>query len=235
MARTRPIAGQRARTRGTDGRRTPPTPPQPPVAPPPSRTTVLDPPGTPEPARRDSDASRPAARRGPGRLTGWLSGWSGALKAVLAGLLALTLVAVAVLVLVGYRVRAEDRVETARVQALAAAQDNAVTILSYDYRHLDADFAAARKTLTGQFATDYASTTRSVVRPGAEQYHAVVKAEVAAGSVVSATADKVVVLLFVNQTTTSTRLDGPRVDLNRVQLTMVPVDGRWLVSKVTAL
>ena len=47
------------------------------------------------------------------------------------------------------------------------------------------------------------------MRPTAEQVKAVVKAEVAASSVVRATANRVVVLLFVNQTTTSTRLDGP--------------------------
>ena len=99
-------------------------------------------------------------------------------------------------------------------------------ILSYDYRHLDADFAAARKALTGSFASDYRATTSKMVRPGAEQYHVVVKAEVAAESVVSATADQVVVLLFVNQTTTSTRLDGPRVDLNRVRLTLA----RWTAA-----
>jgi Mce-associated membrane protein len=74
-----------------------------------------------------------------------------------------------------------------------------------------------------------------MVRPGASQYHVVVKAEVAAASVVTATADQVVVLLFVNQTTTSTRLDGPRVDLNRVRLTLVKVDGDWLVKNVVAL
>jgi Mce-associated membrane protein len=43
------------------------------------------------------------------------------------------------------------------------------------------------------------------------------------------------VLLFVNQTTTSTRLDGPKVDLNRVVLTLDRVDGKWLVSKVVGL
>jgi len=31
------------------------------------------------------------------------------------------------------------------------------------------------------------------------------------------------------------RLDGPRVDLNRVRLTLVKVDDRWLVNKVVAL
>ena len=38
-----------------------------------------------------------------------------------------------------------------------------------------------------------------------------------------------------NQTTTSTRLEGPKVDLNRVQLRLDRVDGEWLVSKVVAL
>ena len=154
---------------------------------------------------------------------------------MLAGLLAVALTALATFGLLAYRARAGEQVETARDQAMAAAHEHAAVILSYDYRHLDADFAAARRTLTGSFARDYRATTSKMVRPGAEQYHVVVKAEVAAESVVSATADQVVVLLFVNQTTTSTRLDGPRVDLNRVRMTLVKVDGRWLVNKVVAL
>jgi Mce-associated membrane protein len=154
---------------------------------------------------------------------------------VLAGLLAVMLSALTAFGLVAYRVRSDQRVETARDQAMAAAHDHAEAILSYDYRHLDADFAAARSTLTGGFARDYKVTTTTLVRPGAEQYHVVVKAEVAAQSVVSATADQVVVLLFVNQTTTSTRLDGPKVDLNRVRLTLVKHGGDWLVNKVVAL
>jgi Mce-associated membrane protein len=52
---------------------------------------------------------------------------------------------------------------------------------------------------------------------------------------VRASENKVVVLLFVNQTTTSTRLDAPRTDLNRVRLTMTRVGGGWKVSKVAAL
>ena len=42
-------------------------------------------------------------------------------------------------------------------------------------------------------------------------------------------------LLFVNQTTTSTRLDGPKVDLNRVRMSLRKVDGAWLVSDIDAL
>jgi Mce-associated membrane protein len=177
------------------------------------------------PATEPTEQPEPRAERAPGRVG----------KRLLASLLVFTLSALTAFGLVAYRVWSDQRVETARDQAMAAAHDHAQTILSYDYRHLDADFAAARATLTGAFARDYKVTTTTLVRPGAEQYHVIVKAEVAAQSVVSATADQVVVLLFVNQTTTSTRLDGPKVDLNRVRLTLVHSDGKWLVNKVVAL
>ena len=74
-----------------------------------------------------------------------------------------------------------------------------------------------------------------MVRPSAEQYKVVVKAEVTAASVVRASDDRVVALLFVDQTTTSTRLEGPKVDLNRVRMTLVEQDGKWLVSELDAL
>jgi Mce-associated membrane protein len=137
--------------------------------------------------------------------------------------------------LFAYRAREAGRADAARTAALAAAQAHAVDILSYDYRTLDRDFARARKAITGPFGNDYAATTGKVVRPTAEQYKAVVKAEVAAASVVTAGPDRATVLLFVNQTTTSTRLDGPKVDLNRVRMTLVPRDGEWLVSDIDAL
>ena len=42
-------------------------------------------------------------------------------------------------------------------------------------------------------------------------------------------------LLYVNQTTTSTANSGqPQVALNRVQLSMVEVDGTWLVDDITS-
>jgi Mce-associated membrane protein len=152
---------------------------------------------------------------------------------LVAGLVVVILLVTAGLLTV--RARGADRVEQARTDATAAAEATAVDLLSYDYRHLDRDFARARAGLTGGFVDDYAKTTRTVVRPTATEVKAVVKADVAASSVVRAGQNRVVVLLFVNQTTTSTRLDAPKVDLNRVRLTMDRVDGRWLVSKVVAL
>ncbi|MFE7773263.1 hypothetical protein ACFU5O_05080 [Streptomyces sp. NPDC057445] len=133
--------------------------------------------------------------------------------------------------------------EQARHQALAAAREAAPVVLSYDYRHLDRDFAAARGHLTGSFRDEYLRTTKAVVAPTARKYQGVVKATVVtppgggapAASVVSASPDKAVVLLFVNQVTRSTQVEGPRVDLNRVRMTLEPTSGGWKVAAVDAL
>ncbi|WP_329573732.1 hypothetical protein [Streptomyces sp. NBC_01361] len=169
------------------------------------------------------------ARRGRRRL----------LTVALCVLLVAGLVAVAVL---GWRYREGARAEQARGQALAAARQAAPVVLSYDYRHLDRDFSAARARLTGRFHDEYGKTTATVVGPTARKYHGVVKATVTrpaggspAASVVSASPDRAVVLLFVNQVTTSTQVTGSRVDMNRVRMTLARTADGWKVSAVDAL
>jgi Mce-associated membrane protein len=70
----------------------------------------------------------------------------------------------------------------------------------------------------------------------------VVKATVAqptgrspAASVISMSPDRAVILLFVNQVTTSTQISGSRVDLNRVRMTLTRTAEGWKVSAVDAL
>ncbi|MEW2396043.1 hypothetical protein [Streptomyces sp. NPDC046862] len=162
------------------------------------------------------------------------------LALALCGVLVAGLVAVGVL---GWQYREGRQTQQARVEALAAARKAAPVVLSYDYRRLDRDFARASAQLTGKFRDEYARTTKTVVGPTARKYHGVVKATVAApadggvpaASVVSAAPDRVVVLLFVNQVTESTRVAGPRVDLNRVRMTLTRTSGGWKVSAVDAL
>ncbi|MFJ8198500.1 hypothetical protein [Streptomyces sp. NPDC096152] len=162
------------------------------------------------------------------------------LTGALCVLLVAGLVAVAVL---GWRYREGRRADEARTEALAAARKAAPVVLSYDYRHLDRDFARARASLTGAFRQQYLKTTRTVVGPTAKKYHGVVKATVAApsdggdpaASVVSAAPDRVVALLFVNQVTRSTQVDGSRLDLNRVRMTLTRTPSGWKVSAVDAL
>lgn len=130
-----------------------------------------------------------------------------------------------------HQATATDR---ARRDGLAASVTAAQTILSYDHRRIDADIAAATRLATGKFRTDYADTSKTLV-PVAKQYRAVVKATVKASSVVRADPDRVVTLLFVDQATQSTRVQGTKVDLARVRVTMVKSGDAWRVSQVEAL
>ncbi|MFF4230609.1 hypothetical protein [Streptomyces sp. NPDC001820] len=181
-------------------------------------------------AEKDGDGSaRPSRWRQRGLVT-----------AVLAVLVVVGLVAVSVL---GWKYLEARQTDRARAQALTAAQKAAPVILSYDHRHLDRDFASARGHLTGSFRDEYRRTTSKVVAPTAKKYQGVVKATVVkpagggapAASVVSASPDRAVVLLFVNQVTTSSQISGPRVDLNRVRMTLTLTSAGWKVSAVDAL
>lgn len=157
------------------------------------------------------------------------------LRRAVIGVAVLTVLALVAVGIVGFRAVNGYRVEQARDDAVAAATEAAAVVLAYDHRSLDEDFAAGREYLTGAFAKKYEQTTSSVVRPTAEQTNAVVKAKVMEASVVSAAPDRVIVLLYVNQTTTSDRSDDPRTDRNRVRMTMELTGGKWLISEVDAL
>lgn len=212
------------------------------------RTVVIDPPGgdgwddPPEPAPESEELSQEAleSEEVPEESASVRRPWRRLLTMALCVVLAGGLTAVAVL---GWQYREGRRAEQARGEALAAARKAAPVVLSYDYRHLDRDFARARTHLTGSFRAEYGRTTTKVVGPTARKYHGVVKATVAApadggrpaASVVSAGPDKAVVLLFVNQVTTSTQVTGSRVDLNRVRMTLTRTSEGWKVSAVDAL
>ncbi|GHH88913.1 hypothetical protein [Streptomyces capitiformicae] len=203
------------------------------------RTVVIDAPSgdgwddPPEPASESEKAA-------PEESASVRRSWRRLLTLVSCVLLVAGLVAIAVL---GWQYREGRRAEQTRGEALAAARKAAPVVLSYDYRHLDRDFARARTHLTGSFRTEYGRTTTKVVGPTARKYHGVVKATVAApsggglpaASVVSAGPDKAVVLLFVNQVTTSTQVTKSRVDLNRVRMTLTRTSEGWKVSAVDAL
>ncbi|MDX2935021.1 hypothetical protein [Streptomyces ipomoeae] len=214
------------------------------------RTVVIDAPGgdgwddPSEPAPESEEAPEsdhvPESEEVPEESASVRRPWRRLLTMALCVALGAGLVAVAVL---GWQYREGRRAEQARGEALAAARKAAPVVLSYDYRHLDRDFARARTHLTGAFRDEYRRTTTTVVGPTARKYHGVVKAAVAAPagggrpatSVVSAGPDKAVVLLFVNQVTTSTQVTGSRVDLNRVRMTLTRTSEGWKVSAVDAL
>ncbi len=155
--------------------------------------------------------------------------------------LPLTAVGLAVALLAGgtgalaWELRQQDRADAAAVDAVAAARDAARLLFSYDHKTLQADFDKGLAVTTGDFRAQYMRTTKDVVSPVAVQYKAVVKAEVVEAAVIDARADEVTALVFLNQATTSTRVQGQQVDQSRVRMRLVPRGGRWLVEEVKAL
>lgn len=154
------------------------------------------------------------------------------LTVCLAVVVVLTLTVAAVL---GLKAWHGKQAEDARDQASAAGRKAAETALSYDYRDLDKSFAAARATMTPDFATKFDATAK-IAGELATKTKATVKADVREVAVRDGNADRVTLIIFVNQTTTSTITKGsPRVDLNRTRFTMVRNGGRWLVQEIAGL
>jgi Mce-associated membrane protein len=132
-------------------------------------------------------------------------------------------------------VQAQTEIDSARRQAPAAAERAATAILSYDYKTLEADRDAAAAFMTPGYRKQYLDTFDSLVMDAAKERKAHVEANVRASGVSQAGADRVEVLLFVNQTTTSTANSGePQTALNRVMFSMVRSDGTWRVDDITS-
>ena len=156
--------------------------------------------------------------------------------ALLVGLSVLALLLAAGVGVLAWDLSARNDAERARVTGRDAAAAHVAKILSYDHESFDQGTAAAEELMTERFRKEYGDTV-ALVREDALARESVVRAEVVAASVVSADADRVEALLFVNQTTDAGDLKEPRVDLNRVVVTLVPgeTDDRWLVEDLEAL
>ncbi|MDT7569686.1 MAG: Mce-associated rane protein [Pseudonocardiales bacterium] len=148
-------------------------------------------------------------------------------------LLTVAVVLVAAAGLLGWRDRGYEQTAQARAEAVLAASKDLAGALSYDYRSIDKDIASARLGMTGSFEGNYDRFMRSVVAPVAQKQQIVTRAVIVRTAIALATSSKVVVLAFVNQTTTSTQAQGQQINGSRVEVTLVPVGGKWLISEMT--
>src|SRR5262249_54192898 len=155
----------------------------------------------------------------------------GRLNGILAALVLVTALAAAAFWYTGQQARRADR---AAQECLTAVNAAAQAIFSYDYRTFDASVNTGKAFVTGDFAKEYAETT-ATLKAAAQQEQAVVRAQVSAASVVTATADRVELLLYLDQYRRNANITGEKVDQNRVALTMVHAGRDWKVSKAQAL
>ena len=116
-----------------------------------------------------------------------------------------------------------------RIEAIQAARDATVALLSYRSDTVERDLGAARDRLTGRVKDAYTSLTRDVVIPGSKQKQISAVATVAGCGVGVGRTQPRVVLLFVNQTTT-VGTDAPAYTKSSIRVTLDKVDGRWMIS-----
>jgi Mce-associated membrane protein len=127
-----------------------------------------------------------------------------------------------------------DAADAAGQDAQSAARAAAQAIMSYDYRTLDSDMAAARSMTTGSFRRQYEADAPRLLEI-ARQYKGITRADVWAAGTQSQSPGQVTVILFVDQTTTQASDKTPRLSENRVEMTMRKVGGNWLVAGMQAL
>ncbi|QLL10375.1 hypothetical protein H0P51_20540 [Mycobacterium vicinigordonae] len=119
--------------------------------------------------------------------------------------------------------------QLATSDAVHAATDSTIAMLSYKPDTVESDLTAARNRLSGNFKDAYTSLVHDVVIPGSQQKKIAAVATVPAAASVSVSSNHAVVLVFVNQTIT-VGADPPTSTASRVRVTLEKAGGRWLVS-----
>jgi hypothetical protein len=113
--------------------------------------------------------------------------------------------------------------------ALSTARSYAIEFATYRYDNLDANFAATEAHAVDPFLTQYRNTIDQL-RASVTKVHATSTADVLSAGLVSISAKRAVVDLFLDQSIVNIR--GSRTLSQRVQITLVRRNGKWLISNV---
>ena len=115
--------------------------------------------------------------------------------------------------------------------AQRAAVSYAQVLTSIDSDNVDENFKEVLDGATGEFKDMYSQSSvelRQLLIENKATAHGIV----VESAVQSASKDKAVVLLFVDQSVSNTKLPDPRIDRSRMKMTLEKVDGQWRASKV---
>jgi len=115
--------------------------------------------------------------------------------------------------------------------AVNAARDGTVALLSYKPDTLDQDFAAAKSHLTGDFLNYYDQFTKQVITPAAHSNAVTTTAQVVGAAATELHPNSAVVLIFINQVTTSKERPDPAMAASSVLVSLTKLHGDWLISK----
>jgi Mce-associated membrane protein len=132
-----------------------------------------------------------------------------------------------------YRVDQQNAAASAAV--VSAASQGSVALLSYAPDSLDHDLPAAQSALTGEFLTYYSQFANQIVAPAARQKNVHATATVVRAAATEVGAEKARVLIFLNQSTTSSDNPDPVQTASSVMVGLTKVDQRWLISSFDPL
>jgi Mce-associated membrane protein len=131
----------------------------------------------------------------------------------------------------GWQVWQQRQIKQASEEAQRAAVSYAQVLTSIDSNKVDENFKDVLDGATGEFKDMYSQSSvelRQLLIENKASAHGVV----VDSAVQEASKNKAVVLLFVDQAVTNTKLPDPRIDRSRMKMTLEKVDGRWRASKV---
>ncbi|MCR1781796.1 hypothetical protein KVF89_04540 [Nocardioides carbamazepini] len=134
--------------------------------------------------------------------------------------------------------RAEvDRLETAKVtqaEVLERARDLAVALTTYDYRDLEAQQRLLEEGTTDAFQQKFAETNETLA-PMFTQLEASAQGTVVDAAVQKVDGDLATVLVFADQSASSTQSEEPTSQASRLRLHLVRHGGTWLLDSVDLL
>jgi Mce-associated membrane protein len=113
---------------------------------------------------------------------------------------------------------------------IKAASDGTIALLSYTPETLDKDFASAKTHLTGDFLNYYTQFTHDIVTPAAKDKAVKTTATVAQAGVAELKPDSAVVLVFINQNTTSKENPNGSFTASSVKVGLTKVNDDWLIK-----
>ena len=131
----------------------------------------------------------------------------------------------------GWKVWDQQQLNQAREQAQQTAVAYAQILTSIDSNNVDDNFKQVLDGATGEFKDMYSQSSvqlRQLLVENKATAHGVV----VDSAVQEASKNKAVVLLFVDQSVSNTKLPDPRIDRSRMKMTLEKADGRWRASKV---
>jgi Mce-associated membrane protein len=134
----------------------------------------------------------------------------------------------------GWQQWQEHQAKVAGQQAQQAAIAYAQVLTSIDSNKVDENFRQVLDGATGEFKDMYTQSSvqlRQLLIDNKASAHGVV----IDSAIQSESTNKVVVLVFIDQTVANSASPDPRIDRSRIKMTMEKVDGRWRASKVQLL